>query len=106
MRKDKSTHCLEMNKETKGGLRTANTDEGGQKHTLARDEETKGGLRTANTDEGGQMHTLPSDEKTKGGLRTANTGGEDRSTHSLEIRRQKRSEDSKPRWRRTKARTF
>ena len=31
-----------------------NTDEEGQKHTLSKDEETKEGLRTANTDGGGQ----------------------------------------------------
>ena len=38
----------------------------GQKHTPPRDEETKGGLRTANTDGGGQKHTLARDEETKG----------------------------------------
>ena len=35
---------------------------GRTKHTLPRDEKTKGGLRTANTDGGGQNHTLSRDE--------------------------------------------
>ena len=59
MGEEKSTYFLEMRRQ-RGGLRTANTDGGGQKHTLSRDEETNGGLRT-------QM-------------------GE-KSTHSLEMRR-------------------
>ena len=46
-------------------------------------EETKGGLRTANTDEGGQKHIQTRDEETKRGLRTVNTRWEDESTHNL-----------------------
>ena len=63
MGQDKSTHQLEMRKQ-RGGLRTANTDGGGQKHAQTGDEETEGDLRTANTD-----------------------GGRVKSTHSLEMRR-------------------
>ena len=70
-------------------MRRANTHSGGQKHTPTRDEETKGGLRRPNTDGGGQKHTLAKDEERKGGLRTANTDGEDKSTHQLEMRRQR-----------------
>ena len=64
---NKSTHLLEMRRQ-RGGLRTANTDGGGQKHALPRDKETKGSLRIANTAEGGQKHTPTRDEQTKGGL--------------------------------------
>ena len=62
---------------------------GRTKDALPRDEETKGGLRTTNTDEGGQKHAQTRDEETKGGLRTANTDGEDKSTHKLKMRRQR-----------------
>ena len=82
MGEDKITHILEMRRQ-RGGLRTANTDGGGQKHALAGDEEKKGGLRKANTDEGGQNHAPPRDEETKWGC-----------------------EDSKYRWWRTKSHTF
>ena len=66
MGEDKSTHFLEMRRQRRS-LRTASTDEGGQRHTLARDEEIKGGLRTANTDWGRQRHSLARNEETKGG---------------------------------------
>ena len=67
---DKSTHRLV----TKRGLRTVNTDGGGQKHILPRDKETKRGLRIKKTDEEQPKHPLSRDRETKGGLRTANTG--------------------------------
>ena len=101
-----TNHTLSKDEETKGGQRTAHTDGRGQKHALARDEETKGGLRTANTDGGGQKHTQTRDEETKGGLRTANQMGEDKSTHSLEMRDKGGSENSKHRWGRTNAHTI
>ena len=99
---------------TKGGLRTANTEGGGQKHAPPRDEETKGGLRTANTEGGGQKHEQTRDKETKQSLSTANTDGggqkhalaekdtkrglrtghqiqmgEDKTTHLLQMRRQR-----------------
>ena len=74
--------ALPRDEERKGGLSTANTDDGGQKHTPATDDKTMRGLRTANADRGGQKHTLSRDQETEGG-----------------------SEDSKHRWVRTKAHT-
>ena len=64
MGEDKSTHNLEMRRQR--GLRRANTDRGGHKHALARDEETKGGLRTANTD-GKDKSTHSLEMRDKGG---------------------------------------
>ena len=61
---------------------------GGQKHTPTRDEETKGGLRTANTDgEGQSTHALEM-RRQRGVLERQIQMGEDKSTHFLEIRRQ------------------
>jgi hypothetical protein len=52
----------------------ANTDEGGQKHTLPRDEETKAGMSTANTDQGGQStHFLETRGQRGGGVSMVNT---------------------------------
>ena len=45
------------------------------------------GLEMTRADEEGQKHTLARDEETKGALRTQM--GEDKSTHLLEMRRQK-----------------
>ena len=42
MEKIKGKHTPTGHEETKGGVRTANTDGGGQKHPHPRDEETKG----------------------------------------------------------------
>ena len=54
MGEDKSTHFLA----TKRGVRTVNTNDGGQKHTPTRDDETKEGLRTAKDGGGQSTHIL------------------------------------------------
>jgi hypothetical protein len=51
MKKDESTHQLETR--IQRGLSVVNVDEGGQMDALPSDKETKGAVSRANTDEGG-----------------------------------------------------
>ena len=73
MGEDKSTHILKMRRQR--GSESSKHRWRRTKDALARDEGTKGSLRTANTDGGGQKHTHPRGEETKGGQRTTNTWG-------------------------------
>ena len=102
-------HTQTGDQEAKGGVSTANTDEGrqnqlsrgeetkvgakadegGQKHTLSGDKETKGGVSTPNTDEGGQKYARTRDQEAKGVVSTVNAVEGGQSTHKLETRRQR-----------------
>ena len=59
--KEKHTPPIHEEKKRRVCVSTMNQDEEGKKYTLSRDNKTKGGLRTANTDGGGQKHKLPGD---------------------------------------------
>ena len=88
MGEDKSTYSLQMRGQM--GPEDSKHTWGGQKHAPTRHEETKGGLRTTNTDGRGQKHAL-AEEETKRGLRTGQQiqMGENKTTHLLHMRRQK-----------------